>query len=62
MAYSALGSEHYPVFYGLFYSRLVYCTDLVELIEAKDMIGDTVFTNILGVDDGKGIMKVCYFR
>jgi hypothetical protein len=27
-------------------------------VEAKDIIGDTVFTNVVGVDDGKGIMKV----
>jgi hypothetical protein len=37
---------------------LAYCTDLPALIEAKSIIGDEKFKNVLGVDDGKGLLKV----
>jgi hypothetical protein len=39
----------------------VYCTDLVGLIEAKDILGDTIYNNVLGVDDGKKCLKVRRF-
>jgi hypothetical protein len=45
------------------YSRwLAYCTDLPALIEAKSIIGDEVYKNVLGVDDGKQILKVKSFQ
>jgi hypothetical protein len=44
-----------------FYSWLGYCTDLPALIEAKEIRGDEKYTNVLGVDGGKGILKVRVF-
>ena len=39
---------------------LVYCNDFATLVECKDLIEveDNMFENHIGIDDGKGILKV----
>ena len=39
---------------------LVYCTDLVALTEAKEIMEGEVYKNMLGLDDGKDLIKVEY--
>ena len=36
----------------------MYCTDLVALTEAKNIIEGEEFDNVIGVDDGKSLFKV----
>jgi len=36
----------------------VYCTDLVGLIEAKEIIEGDELDNVVGADDGKSLLKV----
>ena len=39
--------------------HLVYCTDLVALTEAKNLLEEEEeYENVIGVDDGKGLLKV----
>ena len=37
----------------------MYCTDLLGLTEAKQIVEGDEFENVLGVDDGKSLFKVC---
>ena len=37
---------------------LVYCTDLEALSEAKDILEGEKFDIIIGIDDGKELLKV----
>ena len=37
---------------------LVYCTDLVALTEAKEILEGDNFDNFIGADDGKSLLKV----
>ena len=36
----------------------MYCTDLVGHTEAKEIVEGEGFDNILGIDDGKSLLKV----
>ena len=37
---------------------LVYCTDLLALTEAKQVLEEDEYENVLGIDDGKDLLKV----
>ena len=44
---------------GLAITRhLVFCTDLVALTEAREAVEDGEFDHVLGIDDGKELLKV----
>jgi KRAB domain-containing zinc finger protein len=37
---------------------LVYCTDLLALTEAKEVLEEDEYENVIGIDDGKDLLKV----
>jgi hypothetical protein len=37
---------------------LVYCTDLLALTEAKQVLEEEEYESVLGIDDGKDLLKV----
>ena len=37
---------------------MVYCTDLLALTEAKQVLEEEEYENVLGIDDGKDLLKV----
>ena len=44
-----------------YFRYLVYCTDLVALTEAKEIVEGDDFDDIVGTDDGKLLLKVVIY-
>lgn len=38
--------------------NLVFCSDLLGLTEARELVEDDEYENVLGIDDGKSLLKV----